>query len=166
MPRPIKRFIQKWIISHRARKQVTREEINQKMPHIRAMQWLARLNTGKKTSDDAHQHAKQNIDHATAHFAITRAFRAAGIFGNETRNELSPLIRGRRWRELSEKIGERRTNRIRQVFGQAIHVATEATNEQYTNDQVLHETHPQQNPIHGILRHMRSTSPPPRKKVA
>jgi hypothetical protein len=155
MPPRVKRFIQKWIISHRARKPVTQNELHEKLsPLIRIKQGLARWHVGKSTSDAAHAHAQQTIDSSTRHYALTRAFRAAGIFGTETRNELTPLIRGKKWNELREKIGERRTNRIRQTYGQITRMGEELVGEEYVRGisaESAPRELPKQLPVHGNL---------------
>ncbi len=151
MPRPVKRFIQKWIISHRARKQATVEEATRSLfPQINVAQWLARAHVGRKTSDDAHQKMHHTLTRETQRFATTRAFRAAGIFGNETRNELLPFIREKNWNALKEKIGERRTNRMRQIIGEATRAAEGAIHDAYTQGEVAHQEERLQRPVHGI----------------
>lgn len=163
MPR-LKRVIQRWIISKGARRQVTQNELRERFsPFIRIKQGLARWHVGKKaTSSIAHGNAQEAIDRETTHYALTRAFRAAGIFGTETRNELTPLIKKDNWSELKEKIGERRTNRIRQVYGQITHMSEELIHEEYVrnvNRPGIPPGTPRQLPVHGkILLFRRRTS--------
>ncbi len=155
MPRPVKRFIQKWIISHRARRPVTHHELRERFsPLIRIKQGLARWHVGKNTSDAAHGNAQHEIDRATKHYALTRAFRAAGIFGSETRNELTPLIQKNNWNGLREKIGERRTNRIRQTYGQVSRLSNEVIHEEYVRNVSqpgFPTEQPRQRPVHGKI---------------
>jgi hypothetical protein len=132
---------------------------------IRLPQWISRERYDRPLPDKVTIRAHNQIAHERDRFAILRAFRAAGIFGNETRNDLRGLIRTNKWEELRQKIGERRTNRIRQVLGEGRMAAQRAEEELFHRDEhrIEHRL-PVENPIHGALRRKEQYSP--RKKVA
>ena len=70
-----------------------------------------------------------NIEVAKNRFAFLQAFRAAGIFGNETRNEIAHM---RSFEEIEQRLGPKRYAIFRRVFQDAHNAAIEAEKEEYT----------------------------------
>lgn len=94
MPRPIKRLLQRVHMIWRSRRPVTKEEASRAIfPSVKQNYSHVQQNVGTPSSNIATARAYQTISASKNRFALTRAFRAAGIFGNETRNEIIQALK-------------------------------------------------------------------------
>ncbi len=152
MPRPLKRFIQKWIISHRARRPVSVQDAQLKLHapiHSEYQRVRGQLNNPQ--SDQAVNRMFGRIRNTNHWFALTRAFRAAGIFGNETRND---LLNVRTWSEVEQKIGQKRAEMMQRTYQQALDAAHEAEKNIFVEGESRARqrmAEPAQRPVHGSV---------------
>lgn len=118
MPRLIRRTIQKMHMMWLARKPITREEAARAVfPSVKQNYPRVQQSTGTPSSNATTAHAYQTISASKNHFALTRAFRAAGIFGNETRNEIIHALKQNI--PLEQKIRPERARMFWRVFKDA-----------------------------------------------
>ncbi len=124
MPRPLKRFIQKWIIAHRTRRPISIQDARQKLQRpIHGAHQVVRANLNTPQTNEMANRMFGRIRSTNHRFALTRAFRAAGIFGNETRNDLMNV---KTWKEVEQKIGTKRATMMQRTYQQALEASREA----------------------------------------
>lgn len=124
MPRPMQRFIRKWIISRRAQKPISIPEAQTKLQRpVHGAHEAVRQNLNTPRANETANTMFGRIRSTNHRFALTRAFRAAGIFGNETRNA---LVNARTWREVEQRIGKKRAEMMQRVYTQSMGAALEA----------------------------------------
>lgn len=149
MPR-LKRMIQRWIISRRARRPVTVNEARSKLfPRVSVAHQMIRQNLNTPSSNQVANVMFAHIHHAKGRFALVRAFRAAHIFGNETRNE---IIQTRNRERIDQILGKRRAHVFWKTYQETLHTTGEAEQHIFVKGeqhQVKSGKAPPQRPVHG-----------------
>ena len=67
----------------------------------------------------------QNVSRSQRRFALLRAFRGAGIFGSETRNE---IVRLQTWNEIAKRLGEKKFKIFQRAYYDSLSAAKKAEN--------------------------------------
>lgn len=153
MPHTIKRMLQRTSIMWRARKNISNEEARAKLQRpVHGAYQKVRENLNTPKTNETTNTMFGRIRSTNHRFALTRAFRAAGIFGNETRNE---LVNARTWGEVEKRIGKKRAEMMRRVYGQSMGAAREAGKEIFVEGEARAagrneaKKEPVQRPVHG-----------------
>ena len=168
MPRPIKRIFQRAYMMWRSRAPTTREEAARAVfPSVKKNYSRVQQSTGTPSSNAITAHAYQTISLRKNHFALTRAFRAAGIFGNETRNEIIHALKQNI--PLEQKMRPERARVFWRVFNDAQRAANyaEGAGVAEMEGERKYPTPGVQRPVHGnASRVIQGDFSPKRKKVA
>ncbi len=152
MPNPFRRAARKLFLMRSARRGVSPEKARQRLSRTLGPAHQAiRENLNTSNSPQITRTQLGNISREKRRFALIEAFRAAHIFGNETRNEIVHL---KKWSEIEKHLGRKRAAVFARVYRQAQQAAGEAEQRIFVRgeERVTKEPRTQrQLPVHGNL---------------